>query len=130
MQLTTLGRGTQLKKMLQAPFSLHTGLIERIEREADIARKGKKGKPAHIMAKVNALTELKVIQALYKASMAGVKIDLIIRGICCLKPGIPGISENIQVRSIVGRLSTPVAFILKEGGKFFVRVRIGWLAIY
>ncbi|BAP57264.1 polyphosphate kinase 1 [Thioploca ingrica] len=100
MQLTTLGRGTQLKKMLQAPFSLHTGLIERIEREAEFAQQGK---PAHIIAKVNALNEPKIISTLYKASMAGVKIDLIVRGICCLKPGIPGISENIQVRSIVGR---------------------------
>jgi polyphosphate kinase len=100
MQLTTLGRGPQLKKMLQSPFSLHAGLIKRIEREADAARKGK---PAHIMAKVNALTEPKIIRTLYRASMAGVKIDLIVRGICCLKPGIPGISDNIQVRSIIGR---------------------------
>ncbi|RKZ38667.1 MAG: polyphosphate kinase 1 [Gammaproteobacteria bacterium] len=125
MQLTTLGRGTQLKKMLQAPFSLHTGLIERIEREADIARKGK---PAHIMAKVNALTELKVIQALYKASMAGVKIDLIIRGICCLKPGIPGISENIQVRSIVGRfLEHTRCFYFEGGGEVFC-ASADWMA--
>lgn len=100
MQLTTLGRGTKLKKMLQAPFTLHTGLIERIEREAENARKGKS---AHIMVKINALTEPQLIRALYKASIAGVKIDLIVRGICCLKPGLAGVSENIQVRSIVGR---------------------------
>ncbi len=100
MQLTTLGRGAKLKKMLQAPFSLHTGLIERIDREAEAARKGK---PAHIIAKVNALTEPQIISTLYQASMAGVKIDLIVRGMCCLKPGIPGISENIQVRSVIGR---------------------------
>jgi polyphosphate kinase len=100
--------------MLQAPFSLHTGLIERIEREAEVARKGK---PAHIMVKVNALTELKIIHALYKASMAGVKIDLIVRGICCLKPGIPDISENIHVRSIVGRFleHTRCFYFLNEG---------------
>jgi len=100
MQLTSLGRGAKLKKMLQSPFTLHAGLIERIEREAEAARQGK---PAHIIAKINALTEYEVIRALYKASAAGVKIELIVRGMCCLKPGIAGISENIQVRSIVGR---------------------------
>ncbi|MDM8567243.1 polyphosphate kinase 1 [Candidatus Halobeggiatoa sp. HSG11] len=100
MQLTTLGKSVKLKKMLHSPFTLHDGLIERIEQEAETA---KQGKPACIIAKINALTEYKVIQALYKASIAGVKIDLIIRGICCLKPGIAGISENITVRSIVGR---------------------------
>ncbi|MDM8569439.1 polyphosphate kinase 1, partial [Thiotrichales bacterium HSG1] len=100
MQLTTLGKSVKLKKMLHSPFSLHDGLIERIENEAVAA---KQGKPAHIIAKINALTEYKVIQTLYKASMAGVKIDLIIRGICCLKPGIAGVSENITVRSVVGR---------------------------
>ncbi|MCK5720430.1 MAG: polyphosphate kinase 1 [Thiomargarita sp.] len=100
MQLTSLGRGTKLKKMLQSPFSLHSGIINGIEREAKNAQQGK---DARIIVKVNGLTELKVIQALYRASIAGVKIDLIIRGICCLKPGVPGISENIHVRSIIGR---------------------------
>jgi len=100
MQLTTLGRGLKLTKMLHAPFSLKTGIIERIEREVLHA---KQGKLAHIMVKVNAITEADVIQALYRASMVGVKIDMIVRGICCLKPGIPQISENIHVRSIVGR---------------------------
>ncbi len=100
MQLTSLGRGAKLKKMLQSPFTLQTGLIERIEREAETARQGK---PAHIIVKINGITEPKIIRALYKASMAGVRIDLIVRGVCCLKPGIPGISENIHVRSIVGR---------------------------
>ncbi|MEN8217496.1 MAG: polyphosphate kinase 1 [Pseudomonadota bacterium] len=115
MQLTSLGRGAKLKKMLQSPFSLHSGLIERIEREAEAARQGK---PAHIMAKINALTELEVIRALYKASMAGVKIDLIVRGICCLKPGVPGISENIHVRSIVGRfLEHTRSFYFLNGGE-------------
>ncbi len=100
MQLTTLGKSVKLKKMLHSPFTLHDGLIERIGKEASAAEQGK---PAHIMAKINALTEYKIIQALYKASIAGVKIDLIVRGICCLKPQIPGISENITVRSIIGR---------------------------
>lgn len=100
MQLTTLGRGAQLERLLQAPFTLHKGMIERIEREEEHAKQGKK---THIMAKVNALTEPMIIRALYRAAMAGVKIDLIVRGMCCLRPGIPGISENIHVRSIVGR---------------------------
>jgi polyphosphate kinase len=100
MQLTSLGRSASLKKMLQSPFTLYTGLLERIERAAKIASEGK---PAHIIAKMNALTETEIIRSLYRASMAGVKIDLIVRGICCLKPGIPGISETINVRSIVGR---------------------------
>jgi len=100
MQLTSLGRGSKLKKLLQSPFTLHSGLIERIEREAQFAQQGKS---THIMAKVNAINEPEIIRALYKASMAGVKIDLIVRGICCLRPGVPGISETIQVRSIVGR---------------------------
>lgn len=100
MQLTTLGRGLKLTKMLHAPFSLKSGIIKRIEREAQHAQQGK---PAHIMVKVNAITESDVILALYKASIAGVKIELIVRGICCLRPGIPGISENIHVRSVVGR---------------------------
>lgn len=100
MQLTTLGRGPKLKKLLQSPFTLYKGLLQRIEAEAENARQGKK---AHIMAKVNALTQPQIIRALYKASIAGVKIELIVRGICCLRPGIPGVSENIHVRSIVGR---------------------------
>lgn len=100
MQLTSLGRGAQLKKLLQAPFTLHSGMMERIAREAEYARQGK---PAHIIAKINALTEPHIIRALYRASMAGVKIDLIVRGICCLRPGVKDVSENITVRSIIGR---------------------------
>ncbi len=99
-QLTSLGRGTKLKKLLQSPFSLHSGMLERIAREAEHARNAK---PARIIAKMNALVEPKIIQALYQASQDGVEINLIIRGICCLRPGIEGISENIHVRSIVGR---------------------------
>ena len=99
-QLTSLGRVTKLAKLLQSPFSLHTELLRRIAREAEHARQGK---PARIVAKINALVEPQLIQALYEASSAGVRIDLIVRGICCLRPGIPGVSENIRVRSIVGR---------------------------
>lgn len=100
LQLTSLGRSKKLNKMLQSPFTLFTGMIERIVRETENA---KKGRPAHIIAKMNALVEPQVIRALYEASMAGVKIDLIIRGICCLRPGIPGVSDNIRVVSIIGR---------------------------
>ncbi|WP_303902622.1 polyphosphate kinase 1 [Thiohalomonas denitrificans] len=100
LQLTSLGRGSRLKKLLQAPFTLHKGLIERIEREAEHACQGR---PAQIIAKMNGLVEPKVIRALYTASRAGVKIDLVVRGICGLRPGVPGISDNIRVRSIVGR---------------------------
>ena len=99
-QLSGLGPVIRLKQLLQSPFSLYPGLIERIENEAELARKGKSGR---IIAKMNALQEVGVIQALYEASIAGVQIDLIIRGQCVLRPGLPGVSENIRVRSIVGR---------------------------
>jgi polyphosphate kinase len=100
LQLTSIGRSGRLQKLLQSPFTLHKGLIERIEHEADNARAGK---TARIRAKMNALVEPQIIQALYAASQAGVQIELIVRGICCLRPGLPGVSENIRVRSIIGR---------------------------
>ena len=100
LQLTSLGRVSRLQQLLQAPFSLHQEFLQRIEREATHARQGR---PARIMAKMNALVEPRMIEALYTASQAGVQIDLIVRGICCLRPGVPGLSENIRVRSIIGR---------------------------
>ena len=100
LQLTSLGRFTTLSKLLQAPFTLHKHLLEQIEHETGHALHGR---PAHIMAKMNALVEPNIIRALYRASQAGVKIDLIIRGVCCLRPGIPNVSENISVSSVVGR---------------------------
>ncbi|WP_321275882.1 polyphosphate kinase 1 [Thiomicrorhabdus indica] len=99
-QLTSLGDTKGLSKLLQSPFTLQSGMVERIQREADNARKGL---PARIIAKMNGLEEEGVIEALYEASQAGVKIDLIIRGICSLRPGVPGLSENITVTSIIGR---------------------------
>jgi polyphosphate kinase len=100
MQLTSLGKVQNLNTLLQSPFTLFTTLIEWIDREAQHARNGRR---ARIIIKINALTEMKAIQALYRAAHAGVKIDLMVRGMCCLRPGIPGISENIRVRSIIGR---------------------------
>jgi polyphosphate kinase len=100
MQLTGLGAVLEMNKLLESPFTLHTSLIRMIEAEAEAARAGK---PAHIRAKMNSLSEPEVIRALYRASQAGVQIDLIVRGVCRLRPGVPGVSDNIRVRSIVGR---------------------------
>jgi len=99
-QLTGLGRASRLKHVLQAPFTLHKRLVEAIRNEVRIA---KEGRPARIVAKMNALLEPAIIDELCAASQAGVKIDLVVRGMCALKPGVPGLSENIRVRSIVGR---------------------------
>ena len=99
-QLTGMGKVQHMKKLLHAPFTLKKTLLEFIAQETAHAVAGK---PAQIIAKVNAITDPKIIRALYKASMAGVKIDLIVRGMCCLRPGVPGVSQNIRVRSIVGR---------------------------
>ncbi len=99
-ELTGMGKMAKLKKLLHAPFTLHTQLIAFIDEEIAHA---KAGKPAQIIVKVNALTEVQLINKLYEASQAGVQVDLIIRSICCLRPGLPGLSENIRVRSIVGR---------------------------
>ena len=100
LQLTSPTRAATLQRILQSPFTLHDALLERIRREIATA---KEGKPARIIAKLNALIDPLIIQSLYQASIAGVKIDLIVRGICALRPGMPGISDNITVRSIVGR---------------------------
>ncbi len=99
-QISGLAPAIALKRLLQSPFTLHTGVLERIEREARHARAGRAGR---IIAKMNALNEPQVVRALYAASQAGVRIDLIVRGACTLRPGVPGVSENIRVRSIVGR---------------------------
>lgn len=99
-QLTGLGVRRTLDVLVQAPFSLHDTMLRHIKAEAAQAKAGKK---AHIMAKMNALLEPRIIHALYAASQAGVKIDLIVRGACALRAGVLGLSENIRVRSIVGR---------------------------
>jgi len=99
-QLTSLGKVSKLNALLQSPFSLHQTLLEKIERELTHA---KAGKVARIIIQVNAVVEEQLIHALYRASQAGVEIKLIVRGICCLRPGIPGVSDNIEVRAIIGR---------------------------
>jgi polyphosphate kinase len=99
-QLTGLGKARTLKYIWQAPFTLHANTIACIRAETEAARAGKKGR---IIAKMNSLLEPEAITALYEASQAGVKIDLIVRGVCALRPGVPGLSENIRVRSVVGR---------------------------
>jgi polyphosphate kinase len=99
-QLSGLAPKTKLQCLLQSPFTLHPGVLKRIERETQLALEGK---PGRIVAKMNALNEPQVIRALYAASQAGVQIDLIVRGTCTLRPGVPGVSDNIRVRSIVGR---------------------------
>lgn len=99
-QISGLGPVITLTHLLQSPFTLNNNLIAMIEREIAHARAGK---PARIVAKVNALSHASIVAQLYKASRAGVSIDLIVRGACTLRPGVPGVSENIRVRSIVGR---------------------------
>jgi polyphosphate kinase len=89
-----------MRKFLVAPFELHAKVLQLIEREITHARAGL---PARIIAKFNSLVDERTIEALYRASQAGVKIDLIVRGICCLRPGVKGLSMNITVRSIVDR---------------------------
>jgi polyphosphate kinase len=114
LQLTGLTRVPRLRKLLHAPFSLHQAVVAKIDREIEQAQAGK---PARIIAKLNSLTEVSIIQALYKASRAGVDVDLIVRGICCLRPGVKGVSDRIRVRSIVGRfLEHSRVFCFENGG--------------
>lgn len=118
MQMTGLGKAGQLRHLWQSPFTMHQQALHAIHREAEYARAGK---TAIIVAKMNALLEPTIIQALYDASNAGVKIELIIRGVCALRPGIPGLSENIRVRSIIGRfLEHTRIFSFHNGGEELV----------
>jgi polyphosphate kinase len=100
LQLTSLTQTPRLRRLLQSPFKLHETLQSMIEREINHARAGKS---ARLIAKLNALVDPQTIENLYRASGAGVQIELIVRGVCALRPGLPGISENIRVRSIIGR---------------------------
>lgn len=125
-QLIGMGKTLRMKKLLHAPFTLKKTLLDMIAREAQFASEGK---PAQIIAKINSLTDPKVIKALYKASQCGVKIDLIVRGMCCLRPGIPGVSHNIQVRSIIGRFleHTRVYYFLNGGDEQIYLASADWM---
>ena len=126
LQLTRMGQLVPLTRMLQSPFSLRDALIRLIDAEAEAARAGR---PAQIIARMNSLTEHAVIQALYRASQAGVPVDLIVRGICCLRPGIPGVSENIRVRSIVGRFleHSRICYFLADGKEHIYCSSADWM---
>jgi polyphosphate kinase len=100
LHITSLATAGRLRRLLLAPFTMHRRVLAMIEREA---RNAREGKPARIVAKMNALLEERVIRALVAASQAGVEIDLIVRGACALRPGVPGLSDRIRVRSILGR---------------------------
>lgn len=115
LQLTSLGKVSKLDQLLQSPFTLAKGMHQRIEQE--IANK-QAGKPARVIAKMNQLVEPEIIRTLYRASQAGVKIDLIVRGMCSIRPGVPGVSDNIRVRSTIGRfLEHTRVFYFENAGK-------------
>ncbi|HNP65973.1 MAG TPA: polyphosphate kinase 1 [Woeseiaceae bacterium] len=118
LQLTSLTKASEMTRMLASPFSLFDALLAKIQRETEHAVAGR---TARVIAKVNALNEPLLIDALYKASQAGVQVDLILRGICSLRPGIKGLSENIRVRSIVGRFleHSRVYYFLNDGKEEF-----------
>ncbi|WP_417533755.1 polyphosphate kinase 1 [Marinobacterium stanieri] len=115
-QLTGMGKIQKLQKLYNAPFTLHAKMLELIQNEIRNVKAGKRG---HIIIKVNGLTEPKLIRALYEASQAGVQIDLVIRGMCRLRPGLEGVSDNIRVRSIIGRFleHTRIYWFANDGGK-------------
>jgi len=125
-QLTGMGKALSIKKIYHAPFTLHKSLMTLIAKEASNA---KAGKEAEIIVKVNSLTEPKIIQALYQASQAGVKIHCIVRGMCRLVPGIPGVSENIEVRSIIGRFleHTRVYYFSNNGTPKLFAASADWM---
>ncbi len=113
LQLTSLTRTPKLRQLLQSPFTLHERLLEMIRGQGERAAEGK---PGRIIARMNALTEPQVIEALYAASRAGAQIDLIVRGTCALRPGVPGLSDRIRVRSVIGRfLEHPRVWCFGEG---------------
>ena len=113
-QLTGLGRASKMRHVWQSPFTLHKRIVAAIRNEARLAAEGQEGR---IIAKMNALLEPQIIEELYLASQAGVKTDLVVRGQCALKPGLQGLSDNIRVRSIVGRfLEHSRVFYFRNGG--------------
>ena len=126
LQLTSLGKVSKLDQLFQSPFTLHRGMMQLIDREIEHA---KAGKPALIIAKMNSLYEQQLCDKLYEASQAGVRVELIIRGVCQLIPGIKGMSENIQVRSIVGRFleHTRVFYFANNGEPSLYCASADWM---
>jgi polyphosphate kinase len=125
-QLTGLGRAGKMKHIWQSPFTLHKRVVAAIQNEARHAREGR---PARIIAKMNALLDPQVIDELYMASQAGVKIDLVVRGVCALRPGIQGLSENIRVRSVIGRFleHSRVFYFLNAGAEDIYLSSADWM---
>ena len=124
--LSGYGDAPSFYKLTMAPTGLRKKFLALIQREENLARKGKK---ARIIAKMNSLLDTEIIQALYAASCAGVQIDLIVRGICCLKPGITGVSENIRVHSIVGWLleHSRIYYFYNDGHEEFYLSSADWM---
>jgi polyphosphate kinase len=113
--LTTQSDHPEVKKLLVAPFNMMDSILAKIDREIEHARAGR---PARIVCKMNSLQDVKVVKALYRASQSGVEVDLIVRGICSIRPGIPGVSDRIRVRSIVGRyLEHSRIYMFENGSK-------------
>jgi polyphosphate kinase len=124
LQLTGLGRAGKLVHLWQSPFTLHKEIVRAIEREAEFAKAGER---SGITAKMNALLEPEIIDALYGASQMGVQIDLIVRGVCALRPGIPGLSENIRVRSVIGRFLEHARIFCFRGGNSVYLSSADWM---
>lgn len=115
LQLTSLGRLTAMNKLLSAPFTLHKGVLAKIEREIENAQAGKS---ARLILKMNQCVEAQAVAALYRASTAGVKVDLIVRGMTSVIPGLPGVSENVRLVSVIGRfLEHTRVFYFENGGQ-------------
>jgi len=126
IQLTGLGKATRLKHLWESPFTLHRRMLRAIQQETAHAQAGRKGR---IIAKMNALLDAQVIAALYEASRAGVEIDLLVRGVCALRPGLPDCSHNIRVRSIVGRFleHTRVFYFNNDGAEDVYLASADWM---
>lgn len=125
-QLTGLGKANALSHLWQAPFSLHTNALAAIRNETAAALAGRKGR---IIAKLNSLVEPEIIETLYEASKAGVQIDLIVRGVCALRPGVAGLSENIRLRSIIGRFleHSRIAYFYADGAENIYLSSADWM---
>ncbi|WP_018625546.1 polyphosphate kinase 1 [Kangiella aquimarina] len=125
-QLTGMGKVYQLHKLWHAPFTLHDNIMQAIQIETENALAGKK---SGIIIKVNSLTDQSLIEALYRASVAGVKVKLIVRGVCCLRPGIEGISDNIEVISIIGRFleHSRIYYFYADGSENVYAASADWM---